>query len=379
MNNGAERATSDRMPGWVPRAIVLFWLGFGVLWLARGVLHALRPFFIMVVISLFMSLAIEPAVNALERRGMRRGLGTGLVFLLIVLAIGGFGFAMGSVFAPALIDDLEGWAQRNISSDIDFDELRQQFVEGGSASRWAQDLARNAVDFSAAVLGILFQILTIALFTFYLIVDGPRLRRAICSTLPPQRQRGVLRVWDLAIEKTGGFIASRGVLAVLSALAHWLTFQLIGIDFPLPLAIWVGVLSQFIPAIGTYIAGALPVLIAFTTSPQQGAWTLGFVLAYQQIENYVLLPRITSRTMEMHVATAFASVIVGSAILGPVGAVLALPAAATIQALISSTIQVYDIDEEAFAASRGGQSASLTRDIEVDNTESEPTTDSKTQ
>ncbi len=372
MTNPTDRAADDRMPTWVPRAIVLFWLGFAALWLARGVLHSLRPFILIILISLFLSFAIEPVVNALERRGLRRGLGTGAVFLLIVCSLGGFGFAMGSVLAdqlnkfvdeaPALIDDLEAWSQRNISKDIDFKEIRQQFVDGGSASTWAQDLARNAVDFGAAVLGILFQILTIGLFTFYLVADGPRLRRNICSLLPPERQRHVLRVWDLAIEKTGGFIASRAVLALLSAIAHWIAFQSIGVNFPLPLAIWVGVLSQFIPVVGTYLAGALPMLIAFIESPGQGLWTLGFVVAYQQVENYILLPRITARTMEMHVATAFGSVIVGSAVLGPVGALLALPAAATLQAFISSSVQVHEIDEVAFAASRGGTSASLARD-----------------
>lgn len=362
------------MPGWVPRAIVLFWLGFVGLWLARGVVHSLRPFFLIILISLFLSFAIEPVVNALERRGLRRGLGTGLVFLIVIASLGGFGFAMGSVLAdqlntfvddaPGLIDDLEGWSQRNISEDIDFAEIRQQFVDGGSASRWAQDLAKNAVDFGTAILGILFQALTILLFTFYLVADGPRLRRRICSVLPPERQRGVLRVWDLAIEKTGGFIASRAVLAVLSATAHWVAFEIIGVNFPLPLAIWVGVLSQFIPVIGTYLAGALPVLIALLERPREGLAALLFVVAYQQVENYIFLPRITARTMEMHVATAFGSVIVGSALLGPVGALLALPAAATLQAIISSTLQVHEIDEEAFAASRGGRSASLARDLD---------------
>jgi predicted PurR-regulated permease PerM len=364
------------MPAWLPRAIALFWLGFALLWLARGVLHSLRPFFLMLLVSLFLSFAIEPAVNALERRGMRRGLATGGIFVIIVLALGGFGFAMGSVLAdqlnkfvddaPALIDDLEGWAQRNVSEDIDFAEIRNEFVDGGSASRWAQDLAANAVDFGTTVLSILFQILTVGLFTFYLVADGPRLRRTICSLLRPERQREVLRVWDLAIEKTGGFIASRAVLALLSATAHWIVFESVGIDFPLPLAIWVGVLSQFIPVIGTYLAGALPVLIGFVESPGQGVWILGFVVAYQQIENYVLLPRITARTMEMHVATAFGSVIVGSAVLGPVGALLALPAAATLQAFISSTVQVHEIDEVAFAASRGGTSPSVVRQGDKD-------------
>jgi predicted PurR-regulated permease PerM len=324
-------------------------------------MHSLRPFFLIVLVSLFLSFAIEPAVNRLERLGLRRGLGTGLVFLLIVLAIGGFGFAMGSVLAdqlnrfadnaPQYIDDAEAWLQEHVDQNIEFDELRAQFVEGGTARDLARRAASNAVDFGTAVLGVILQILTIALFTFYLVADGPRLRRTICSLLPPGRQREVLRAWDLAIEKTGGFIASRAVLAVLSALAHWLALAIIGVPFPLPLAIWVGVFSQFIPVIGTYIAGALPVVIALIDRPSQGLWTLAFVIFYQQVENYLFLPRITAHTMELHVAVAFGSVIVGAAVLGPVGALLALPGAATAQAFVSSYVHRHEVDEEAIARS----------------------------
>ncbi|HEV8297035.1 MAG TPA: AI-2E family transporter, partial [Acidimicrobiales bacterium] len=288
-------------------------------------------------------------------------LGTGLVFLIIISAIGGFGFAMGSVLsdqlnnftenAPQYIDDLERWLQEHVDENIEFDELRDEFVEGGSARDWAQRAARNALDFGTAVLGVILQIFTIALFTFYLVADGPRLRRNICSLLPPAHQREMLRAWDLAIEKTGGYIASRAVLALLSALAHWIAFAIIGVPFPLPLALWVGVFSQFIPVIGTYIAGALPVVVALIDQPEHGLWALGFVVFYQQIENYVLLPRVTAQTMELHVAVAFGSVIVGAAVLGPVGAVLALPAAATLQAFVSSYVHRHEVDEDALARS----------------------------
>jgi predicted PurR-regulated permease PerM len=352
-------ASRDRMPGWVPKAIAMFWLGFAALWLARGVVHSLRSFFLVLLISLFLSFAIEPAVNRLERAGLRRGAGTGLVFLLITLAIVGFGFAVGTVLAeqlttftddaPAYIDDLEKWLQDNVDESIEFDDLQDEFTEGGAIRDWAQRAAENALDFGAAILSIILQIFTVALFTFYLVADGPRLRRQVCSLLPPERQREVLRAWDLAIEKTGGYIASRAVLAVLSALFHWMAFAIIGVPFPLPLALWVGVLSQFIPVVGTYIAGAVPVVIALIDSPATGLWVLGFVVLYQQLENYLFLPRVTARTMEMHVAVAFGAVIVGSALLGPIGAVLALPAAATGQAFISSYVNRHEVDEAMIA------------------------------
>jgi predicted PurR-regulated permease PerM len=357
--DSTAESARDRMPGWVPKAIVGFWLGLATLWLAKGIVHSLRSFFLVLLISLFLSFAIEPAVNRLERAGIRRGAGTGLVFLLITLAIVGFGFAVGSVLAdqlttfsddaPGYIDDLEKWLQDNVDESIEFDDIRDEFTEGGAVRDFAQSAAENALDFGAAILSIILQIFTVALFTFYLVADGPRLRRQVCSLLPPDRQREVLRAWDLAIEKTGGYIASRAVLAVLSALFHWVAFAIIGVPFPLPLALWVGVLSQFIPVIGTYLAGAVPVIIALIDSPAQGLWTLAFVVLYQQLENYVFLPRVTARTMEMHVAVAFGSVIVGSALLGPIGAVLALPAAATGQAFVSSYVNRHEVDEEMLA------------------------------
>lgn len=348
------------MPPWVGRAIVWFWLGLGVMWLLRGMVHSLRPFFIIVLVSFFLSFAIEPAVNRLERRGIRRGLGTGIVFLLITGALAGFGYAMGTVLsdqvtqfvddAPGYIDDLETWLNDR-GFDVSFDDLQREFVEGGSAQEFAQNFASRIVEFGTTILNALFQLFTIGLFTFYLVAEGPKLRRNVCSLLPPDRQREVLRVWNLAIEKTGGYIASRAILGVLSGAFHAVAFAAIGVPFPLPLGIWVGLMSQFIPVVGTYIAGALPLVIALIDKPINALWALIALVVYQQIENYFFLPRVTAHTMEIHVASAFGSVIVGTALLGAVGALLALPAAATLQAFVSSYLQRHAVDEIALAAS----------------------------
>ena len=91
---------------------------------------------------------------------------------------------------------------------------------------------------------------------------------------------------------------------------------------------WVGIISQFIPVIGTYLAGALAVLVAVLNDPVDGIIVLAFVVVYQQVENYVFAPRVTAQTLSLHPAVAFGTVIAGAAILGPVGALLALPVAA---------------------------------------------------
>jgi len=115
----------------------------------------------------------------------------------------------------------------------------------------------------------------------------------------------------------------------------------------------VGTASQFIPTVGTYIAGALPLLVAVTSQPLDALWVAMFILVYQQFENYVLQPRITARTMQLHPAVAFGSVIAGAALLGAVGAVVALPFAASLQAFVGTYIRRYEVDEQVHAALGG--------------------------
>jgi predicted PurR-regulated permease PerM len=187
------------------------------------------------------------------------------------------------------------------------------------------------------------QSFTVGLFTFYLVADGPRLRRTICSVLPPDRQQLAMRIWDLAIESTGGYVYSRALLAGVSATATTGFLALVGVPYPFALGLWVGLVSQFVPSIGTYLAGALPVLIALFHDPVDALWVLAFITVYQQFENLLLSPRITARTMALHPAVAFGAVIAGGAIMGPIGALLALPAAASIQALISLYVHRYEV------------------------------------
>jgi predicted PurR-regulated permease PerM len=344
------------MPAWVPRAIILFWAGYAILLIAEGLLSALRSLLIMLLVSLFLSFAMEPAVNRLARRGWRRGAATGLVFGVVLAFLSLFTFAIGSLVvdqvsefideAPSYVQDLEDWINDTFNASVDFDELRDRLQDPqGGAQQFATNIAGNALKVGAAALNVVFQIFTIALFTFYLVADGPRLRRSLCSLLAPARQRVVLDTWNLAIDKTGGYLYSRAILAALSTLFHAVAFSILGIPFSIALAFWVGIVSQFIPVVGTYIAGALPVLIALIHDPVDGIIALGLIVVYQQIENYLLAPRVTAQTMSIHPAVAFGAVIAGAGILGVAGALLALPAAAVLQAVISTIGERHEVVE----------------------------------
>ena len=222
----------------------------------------------MLVVSLFLALAIEPAVNHLVRRGWKRGLATGFAILVVALIGIVFITSVGLLIVrqvgnlidrtPDYLEQLVSWINRTFKTELNVDDLRNELTrEGGPARELAQRLAGSTLDISLTAVGLLLQMFSVGLFTFYLVADGPRFRRTVCSVLRPDLQREVLRGWDLAIDKTGGYLYSRGVLALLSAFFHWIAFRIIGIDNPEVLALWVGVISQFVPVVGTYLAGML--------------------------------------------------------------------------------------------------------------------------
>ncbi|MFN0027912.1 MAG: AI-2E family transporter [Acidimicrobiales bacterium] len=337
----------------MPRAIALFLGGLVLLWMMGWLFVQLRSLLIMLAVSLMISFALEPAVNRLERLGLRRGLGTLLVFAITTLAAALFGWIIGRLVTdqsaqliesgPGYIEQAQRWINSNFNTQIDTEKLLAEFQDGGRLSDAAATIAPNIVAVGSAVVVVLFQALTVAMFSYYLVADGPRLRRAICSLLPPARQREVLRAWEVAIDKTGGYMYSRAVLALASLIFHWIGFAAVGVPSPVALALWVAVVSQFVPVVGTYLAGTLPVLVALAEDPPSALWVLGLVLVYQQLENYLLAPRITAHTMQVHSAVAFGSVIAGAAILGPIGAVLALPVTATLTALASSYLERHEV------------------------------------
>ncbi|MFD4568454.1 AI-2E family transporter [Streptomyces sp. NPDC058467] len=353
---GDAAAPGGRMPRWLPRAMVLALALIAVFQLGSWAFHQLTGLLINILIAFFLALAVEPAVSWMASHGMRRGLATFLVFLSAMIAIAGFITLLGSMLAGQIIKMVEGfpdyldsvinWINTHFHTDLRRVDIQDSLVHSDWLRKYVQNSATGVLDVSAQVLGGLFQLLTIALFSFYFAADGPRLRRALCSVLPPARQAEVLRAWEIAVDKTGGYLYSRGLMALISGIAHYILLQALGVPYAPVLGVWVGLVSQFIPTIGTYLAGALPMLIAFTIDPWYALWVLIFVVIYQQFENYVLQPKLTSKTVDIHPAVAFGSVIAGTALLGAVGALIAIPAVATLQAFLGAYVKRYDVTDD---------------------------------
>ncbi|MGV4987586.1 AI-2E family transporter [Streptomyces sp. NRAIS4] len=349
-------APAARMPRWLPRAMVLALALIAAFQLGSWAFHQLTGLLINILIAFFLALAIEPAVSRMAARGMRRGLATFLVFLGLTIAAAGFVTLLGSMLAgqiikmvegfPGYLDSLINWINETFHTDLRPVDIQEGLLHSDWLRKYAQSSAAGVLDVSAQVLGGLFQTLTVGLFSFYFAADGPRLRRALCSVLPPARQAEVLRAWEIAVDKTGGYLYSRGLMALISGIAHYILLQALGVPYAPVLGVWVGLVSQFIPTIGTYLAGALPMLIAFTVNPWYAVWVLVFVVVYQQFENYMLQPKLTARTVDIHPAVAFGSVIAGTALLGAVGALIAIPAVATLQAFLGAYVKRYAVTDD---------------------------------
>ena len=341
---------------WILRVLLMVvGVGFASI-LFYNVIRRLLPLIVLLVTSLFLSFALEPAVSYLSKRWMRRGVATFLMMLAVALV----GVALLVLLVPVFVDQLVSLVQHGpeilasvtrysrdwFGLDVSAESLQDALNNANtSLTTFSANIAGNVFGVGAALVAAIFRLLTIALFTFYLVADGPRFRRTLCSLLPPKQQRTVLETWEVAIDKTGAYLYSRVVLAVISGVGTYVVLRLLSVPYALPLSFWMGLVSQFIPTVGTYIAMALPLLVALVQGPGDALILLIYFSAYQQIENYVLSPRVTSRTMAIHPALAFGAAIAGASISGVVGALLALPAAAIVQAVGSTYVHRHEVME----------------------------------
>lgn len=343
----ASELGESSAPRWLHRAALLALAAVIAFNVAQWGFAHLRSFFGLVFLAWLFAISIEPVVDALERRGVRRGLATGGVMLAAVVSMLAFAVVFGSLLleqltqlvesTPAAVDDVVAWANATYGTDLSAADLNNQLqLSPEQVQNVVEELTSGVLGLVSSLVGLLFQGFTLLLFAYYMSAEGPALRGAVASWFPPQKQRVVRVVWEIAVDKTGGYVVSRLVLAGFSALFTGLFLWAIGVPSWLPLAIWTGVVSQFIPTLGTYLAIALPAMVALLADPMDALWVVVFATVYQQVENYLIAPRITARTVDIHPAIAFGAVLVGAALFGPVGALVSIPVVAAAQALVES-------------------------------------------
>lgn len=309
----------------------------------------------MLIISVFFALAMIPAVNYMHSRwGWKRGAAVGFVYACLVL----FVVFMIALLIPGIAQFAEkmqeqgpAWVEEinSFSQDLLGQTLIAQSsgdlaaATGGEAiGEWSDEI----LGFASTGIGFVFNLFTIAMFTFYFAADYPRFERAVMSRMSPQRQQVYGWISDESIEQTGGYFYSRLILGVINGGLAFVVMVLLGLSplIALPMAVFMGFVSEFIPAIGTYIGGAVPILVTLAlVGWVQALILLIWVIIYQQLENMWLSPRLSAETMELNGAVAFGSALAGGAIAGPMGAFMALPFAALITAIVKNSGKTYQV------------------------------------
>lgn len=340
------------------RAVAIVLVTLAALWAVSQA----RTLVTLLVISVFFAFALVPVVNHLhEKRGWRRGAAVGVIYaagivalvLFVVVLVPAFSTLGGQIArdGSAWMTSLDSWLARTLGVHIVGAQAYKDGVvtTGEVLKQWSDKLLPSAGKALSSGVSLVFNVATIALFTFYLAADFPRLRRSFLSWFRPQTQERLGWTIDQSITDVGGYLYSRLLLTIINGLGFFVVMVAVGmpVGLAIPLAVFGGFVSEFIPSVGTYIGAALPVLLTFALQGSVPALiVIGYATVYQQIENYWLSPRISAKTMELNGGLAFGAALAGGALFGPMGAFMALPAAALIVSFTSHYRHGYEVVHE---------------------------------
>ena len=336
----------DRIVHFRPRTIfavlgilILVGVVLYVLWVARHVVSWL-------LISLFLALALNPAVGWLQGHGVpRRGLATGIVFVLALAVFAGIAYS----FVPTLIDQVNSFANKVPAYITDlthgrgrlgFLETRYHIVEkvkqaikNGGVGRLTVG-AGAAVTVTKSVISAVVAILTIFFLTFFMVLEGPQWVERIVGLIPVEKQPRWRKVGRDIYRTVGGYVTGNLFISLIAGVSSGVVLWLTGVPFAVALGLLVGLLD-LIPLAGATIAAVVCVLVAIAASGTTAAIIVGvFFIAYQQLENQVIQPLVYGRTVQLSPLAVLISVLVGAQIAGVLGALAAIPIAGAIQVLL---------------------------------------------
>jgi predicted PurR-regulated permease PerM len=340
-----ERVVTFRPRTIVTCAVLLVAVGvvLWVVWVSRRVL-------VWTFVSAFLAVALSPAVDAIQRRGLhRRGAAAGVVYLVMIAIIAG----LGALFIPTLVnqvndlvDAVPGYVQdlTRGRGPLGFLETKYHVVErvedavrGNGAGRLtggataALDVTRSVITFVAGVVTILFM-------TFFMLLEGPAWRDRLIALLPQRAQPRAHRMAGEIAHTIGGYVTGNLLISVIAGFFTTIVLLAVGVPFALALGLLVAILD-LIPLAGATLGAIIVTLVALTHSVSAALIVLAFFIVYQQLENHLLQPIVYGRTVKLSPLAILVSVLIGAEVAGVIGALGAIPVAGTIQIIISDWLQ----------------------------------------
>lgn len=316
-----------------------YWIKVGLALIASVaalfLLGVLRGTLLVILASFVLAIGFQPAIGWFERKGLRRGLGLALVLMSFLVVFGGLlALALPLIVSqvgemleqlPTLIEELQqgdGLVAR-LANMIDV----QQITTESSADPMA------ALEVAGSVAGFVFNFLTVLLVTPYFAMSMPAIKRWLVRLLRPHHREDFLRLLGESTDLMANFIIGNLIVSVIAGVVAWVGLTIIGVPYALALAAWVAI-TDLIPVLGAVLGAAGVAVVAYTESPETMVWSIVLLLVYQQVENFLIAPRVMNRAVDLSPATVIIALMVGGSLAGLVGALLALPIAALIKIVI---------------------------------------------
>jgi predicted PurR-regulated permease PerM len=300
------------------------------------------------LVSLLLAMALNPGVDALQRRGIRhRGSAAAIVYLLVTAVIAG----IGALVLPTLIQQvadfvnaLPGYVHDLTTGrgPLGFLETKYHVVErvqkavSGGGSGAASSLAGGAsaaLDVTRSVVTFVAAVVTITFLTLFMLLEGPRWVSRSIELLPTERRAEWREIADDVYQLVGRYVTGNLLISLIAGTATTIVLLALGVPFALALGLLVAVLD-LIPLAGATLAAIVVTLVALTDSVTSAIIVAVFFILYQQIENHLLQPLVYGRTVRLSPLAILLSVLIGSQVAGIVGALVAIPVGGTIQILL---------------------------------------------
>jgi predicted PurR-regulated permease PerM len=314
-----------------------------VIWLARQVIT-------WILISLFLALALNPAVNFLQERGLRRrGAAAALTYVGAFAAIVG----IGALFVPTLVDEANAFTRElpnyvqdltegrgrlgELEREYDIVERVNRAVEDGGAARLL-GLSGTAIAITKGVLTAIVAVVTIAFLTFFMLIEGPAWMERFYALMPDQSRPRVERIANDIYRTIGGYVTGNLFISLIAGVMSTIVLLVMGVPFAVALGLLVAILD-LVPLAGATLAAIIVSTVAFLDSLPAGIVVLVFFVVYQQVENHVIQPVVYSRTVQLSPLAILMAVLIGAKLAGILGALAAIPVAGTIQVLIGAWVE----------------------------------------
>ena len=309
------------------------------------IVRAAQGILIWICVAIFLALALNPAVDALQRRGVqRRGLAVAIVFVGTILAIAALAATVIPTIVsqvndfidavPGYVEDLTqgrgrlGFLEREYQIT---ERVREALAEGGATK--VLGLSGTAVAVTKGVITAVFATLTIAFLTLFMLLEGPAWMERLYSLLPEEKQPRWRAIGRDIYRTIGGYVTGNLTISLIAGIVSTIALLILGVPYAVALGLLVAILD-LIPLAGATIAAILVTTVAFLDSTTSGIIILVFFVVYQQIENHILQPVVYGRTVRLSPLAVLIAVLIGAEIAGVIGALAAIPVAGTIQVVL---------------------------------------------